>query len=102
MKKRPKSAATPGGDEMRDEYDFSGQRGVRGKYYERYRQGHTVRVRHEDGTTSVRHFTLEDGAVLLDPDVRRYFPDSDSVNRALRALVEIAPTKAKAAPLKSD
>jgi hypothetical protein len=81
------------GDEMRAEYDFSGKKGVRGKYHHRYRQGHTVRVHHEDGSTSVRFFKLEEGAVLLDPDVRAYFPDSDAVNKALRVLIQAVPKK---------
>lgn len=89
-------------DDMRSEYDFSGQKGVRGKYYQRYRQGHTVRVHQEDGTTSVRHFTLEEGAVLLDPDVKAYFPDSEAVNKALRVLIQAVPKKGPAtAPSKA-
>ena len=55
-------------DEMRPEYDFSG--GVRGKYADRYRRGTNV--------------------VLLDPEIAEAFPDSDSVNAALRALLAIA------------
>jgi hypothetical protein len=55
-------------DEMRAEYDFSG--GVRGKYVDRYRRGTNV--------------------VLLDPELTEAFPDSKSVNDALRALVAIA------------
>jgi hypothetical protein len=58
---------------MRAEYDFSG--GVRGKYVDRYRRGTNV--------------------VLLDPEVAEAFPDSKSVNDALRALVAIA-TRAQA------
>jgi hypothetical protein len=42
-----------------------------------------------DGSTSVQYFKLEDGAVMLEADVRRYFPDSESVNKALRSLIEI-------------
>lgn len=49
-------------DEMRAEYDLRG--GVRGKYYERYREGTNV--------------------VLLEPDVAREFRDSATVNEALR------------------
>ena len=49
-------------DEMRPDYDLRG--GVRGKYYERYRQGTNV--------------------VLLEPDVARSFHDSATVNEALR------------------
>jgi hypothetical protein len=70
---------------MREEYDFSG--GVRGKHYKAYREGHTVRIHKDNGTTSVHYFTPEDGAVILDPDVKAHFPDSESVNRALRSLI---------------
>jgi len=73
------------GDEMRDEYDFS--HGVRGKHYQAYREGHTVRVVKEDGAVEERHFTLADGAVMLDPDLKERFPDSDAVNKALRSLL---------------
>ena len=71
-------------NEMREEYDFS--QGVRGKHYRAYRAGHTVQVTKADGTVEERYFTLEDGAVMLDPDLRSRFPDSESVNRALRSL----------------
>ena len=53
--------------EMLEEYDFSG--GVRGKYAGRFARGSHV--------------------VVLDPDVAQVFSDSESVNRALRALVGI-------------
>ena len=72
-------------NDMREEYDFSG--GVRGKHYKAYRNGHTVRIHKEDGTTAVQYFTQEDGAVMLDPDIKDYFPDSESVNKALRSLI---------------
>jgi len=39
------------------------------------------------------HYTLEDGAVMLELDVRRYFPDSESVNRVLRELIALIPEK---------
>jgi len=55
-------------EEMRPEYDFSG--GVRGKYYQQYMQGTNV--------------------VLLDADVAEVFRDSESVNQALRVLINIA------------
>ena len=70
---------------MKDEYDFSG--GVRGKHYREYRQGHSVHINKEDGTTSVQYFTQEDGSVMLDPDIKIHFPDSESVNKALRSLI---------------
>ncbi len=54
-------------DEMLPNYDFTG--GVRGKYAERYRQGTNL--------------------ILLEPDVAEMFTDSESVNRTLRAAMEI-------------
>jgi hypothetical protein len=65
MKKPPSKRRTV---EMRAEYDFSG--GVRGKYVDRYRRGTNV--------------------VLLDPELAEAFPDSKSVNDALRALLAVA------------
>ena len=66
----PKS--TRNGDDMLPEYDFSNA--VRGKYYDRYRQGTNV--------------------VLLDPDVADAFPNATAVNDALRLLVAVADAKA--------
>jgi hypothetical protein len=76
---------------IRPEYDFS--TGVRGKHYRQYQRGHTVKIQKTDGTTVVQHFKLEEGAVMLAPDVREYFSDADSVNRALRTLIELIPRK---------
>jgi hypothetical protein len=59
---------SPNNDEMRPEYDFSG--GIRGKYYKAYIQSSNV--------------------VILDPDVAEIFPDSASVNEALRLLAKVA------------
>lgn len=73
--------------DMLPEYDFSGKKGVRGKYFDAYQQGHTVRIHQDDGSLTTQYFTLEEGAVMLAPDVREYFPDSDSVNQALRGLI---------------
>jgi hypothetical protein len=79
---------------MRAEYDF--RDGIRGKHHEVYRQGHAVEIHKEDGTVDRHYFTLEEGAVMLEPDVRKYFPDSESVNRALRSLIDLIPDKQKA------
>ena len=54
-------------DEMLPEYDF--RKGVRGKYAKAVAKGTNV--------------------VVLDGDVAKVFPDSESANRALRALAEI-------------
>jgi len=58
----------PEDDDLEPEYDFS--EAVRGKYYQRYQQGTNV--------------------VLLDADVAQAFKDSESVNRALRLLLDLA------------
>ena len=84
-------------EDMRPEYDFSSMKGaVRGKYYKAYRGGHMIEIHKEDGTTSVQYFKLEDGAVMLEPNVRKYFPNSEAVNKALRSLIEIIPSKRRA------
>jgi hypothetical protein len=92
MSKRSKATA---GDNLQLEYDFSG--GTRGKHYRKYQRGHTVKVHKTDGTTLVQHFKLEDGAVVLAPDVLEYFSDSDSVNQALRTLIGLIPRKRRRA-----
>lgn len=53
---------------MRTEYDFSA--GVRGRHHQQYQAGTNV--------------------VFLDSDVAKVFKDSESVNRALRLLLELA------------
>lgn len=79
---------------MLAEYDFSG--GIRGKHAAAYREGVTVTVHQADGTTEERVYRLPEGVILLDPDVRSYFPDAETVNRALRILIELIP----ASPIK--
>ena len=59
--------------ELPDEYDFS--QGVRGKYAREYAEGSNV--------------------VRLDPDLAKVFPDSDSVNKALRALAQIVEQRSR-------
>ena len=53
-------------DDMRAEYDFSNA--VQGKYAKRFAEGSNV--------------------VVLSPDVAAAFPDSESVNEALRSLLK--------------
>jgi hypothetical protein len=56
---------------MRGEYDFSELKGgVRGKYFKQAKVGTNL--------------------VLIDPDLAKVFPDGESVNRALRLLLEAA------------
>jgi len=62
--------------EMREEYDFSG--GVRGKYAKRYAEGTNV--------------------VILDPELSDLFPDSKSVNEALKYLAKLVRQTRKRVP----
>lgn len=80
-------------DDILPEYDFSGKKGIRGKHAKALREGYTVTIHKEDGTTLVQNFTLQENAVILDPDVRAYFPDSETVNKALRSLIALIPEK---------
>ena len=59
---------------MRPEYDFSSAKAVRGKHFRAYQAGTNV--------------------VLLEPDLIKAFPDSASVNQALRLLVRLSKSKA--------
>ena len=74
-------------EEMRAEYDFS--KAERGKFYRPLDKGYTVHVTKSDGTVVVNHYMLAEGTALLAPDVLEYFPDSDSVNEALRSLIRL-------------
>lgn len=80
----------PGENGMLPEYDFTGKNVVRGKHYRAMQKGYTVRVQNEDGTTTVQQFGP---TVTLDVDVSPYFPDSESVNKALRSLIALIPNK---------
>lgn len=93
MKKPMNNPLPSESEDMLPEYDFTGRKGERGKYYQAYQQGHTVNIHEDDGTVTVQYFTLEEGAVMLEPDVREYFPTSESVNHALRTLLNLVPKK---------
>lgn len=74
-------------DDVPTEYDFSNMTGVRGKYYQSLRDGYTIEIHHPDGTTTTRSVAPEEVWIMLDPDVAAYFPNSATVNHALRTLI---------------
>lgn len=77
---------------MRTEYDFTG--GVRGKHHKVMQEGYSLAVHQEDGTVETREIApTRDAVIVLEPDLRPYFPDSESVNRALRCLVPLLPKR---------
>jgi hypothetical protein len=66
-----KESAKISSNELKDEYDLSRLKGgVRGKYYRRATGGTNL--------------------VLIEPELAAVFPDSESVNRALRLLADTA------------
>ena len=79
---------------MRAEYDFVG--GVRAKHYKAMQAGYTITIHKADGTTVTKDVMPKEGAVVLEPDIRAYFPDSESVNRALRCLIPLLSKKHRA------
>jgi hypothetical protein len=80
-------------NDMRAEYDFTG--GVRGKYYKAMQAGYTITIHNADGTTVIKEVMPNEGTVFLEPDVREYFPDSESVNKVLRCLISLLPKKSQ-------
>jgi hypothetical protein len=94
MKKSTDRTVRRKNSEMRAEYDFS--RGVRGKHYRGMQGGYTITIHKANGTTVVKDVTPKGNAVFLEPDVRTHFPDSKSVNRALRCLIPLLSKKRRA------
>ncbi len=76
-------------DEMLAEYDFTG--GVRGKHAHAFSSRYRVIVRKADRTTQTRDYTLPEGVVVLDSDVRTHLPNSEAENCALRGLIALIP-----------
>jgi len=63
----------PNKDVLRSEYDFDYSKAVRGKYFKNLMaEGSNV--------------------IVIEPDIAKEFHDSDSVNQALRSLLEITRT----------
>jgi hypothetical protein len=73
-----KTPANRPNDELRPEYDLARLKGgVRGKYYRQAIAGTNL--------------------MLIEPELAHVFPDSESVNRALRLLVDTAEAAAGSA-----
>jgi len=95
-KKSTKGPHTGQGDNALPEYDFS--KGQRNRYASALKeQGYTIRVYERDGTFSERH-VLPEATVTLEPDIREHFPDSESVNTALRKIISLFPKEQPAKP----
>ncbi len=51
----------------------------------------SITMQHDDGTVTTHSLAPHGNLITLDPDVQRYFPTSDAVNRTLRALIQFVP-----------
>jgi len=91
MKKASTKKTQGDDDTMRAEYDFSG--GIRGKHHRALQAGYTITIHQPDGEAVVKEVKPQEGAIVLAPDVREYFPDSESVNATLRSLIKLIPNK---------
>jgi hypothetical protein len=78
-------------NEMFAEYDLSRQKGVRGKYAKADKKGHSVKIYDGDRLVSDDYFAV------IEPDVRAYFSNSNTINKALRKLISIIPKEPQAA-----
>lgn len=76
-------------EDMLPEYDFSGMKTVRGKHYNALQRGYIRRVHETNGTTTEYFIKPSETLVALAPDVHAYFPTSEAVNQALRALITV-------------
>lgn len=94
MKKAMAKKLQKEANHMREEYDF--KKGVRGKHYKALQAGYTITIHNADGSTSVKDVMPKEGAVVLDPEVLAYFPDSESVNKTLRCIIPLLPRKRRA------
>ena len=99
MKKAVTKTVQVEDNDMRTEYDFTG--GVRGKHHKAMQAGYTITIHKADGTTVVKDVMPKEGTVVLEPDIRAYFPDSESVNRTLRCLIPLLPKKRRTTAKKS-
>lgn len=75
--------------------DFS--KGIRGKHYAATEKGFSVKIHREDGSTTTQRYLPARDAIILDEDVKSYFPDAQSVNTALRGLIKLLPHAKKRA-----
>jgi hypothetical protein len=100
MKKLMNKTGEKENNDMRAEYDFTG--GVRGKHYRAMQSGYSIIIHKSDGTTEMKDIIPKGEAVIIDPDVRSYFPDSESVNNALRCLIPLMPKTQKSKKKHAD
>lgn len=80
-------------DQMLPEYDFSGRKGIRGRYSKAMKSGYSIKTYNGKKVVSDRFYAA------IEPDVKEHFPDSKSINVALRKIISrVSGTTKRTAP----
>ena len=97
MSKNRKSQSKDEIEDMLPHYDFS--KGKHMGYHKKFSKGIAITILSEDDKPIRSKFMYPKGIIVLDEDVKNIFPDSKSVNDALRHIIAAIPkrTKKKAA-----
>ena len=95
MKKKSKRVEVNDGDILAGYTTAQMKNAIRGKHVKPYRSTYSVRIHKSDGSTVVEQLDFREGSISLEPEVRRYFPDSKAVNNALRCLIPLIAQKKK-------
>lgn len=73
--------------------NFTG--GIRGKHRIACQNGYQIHVEQADGSVIIHKFLPDKSAIILDDDIKQYFPDAPAVNAALRGLINLVPQRRK-------
>jgi|SRR5712692_2830575 len=91
-------------DNLKPHYDFDYSKAKPNRFAKTrdgqpvYRENFKVTIHKADGSTITRLVKSSGDVITLEPDVRTYFPDSESVNAALRGLIALVPHKRRTRP----
>ena len=80
-----KKSVSTKNDDLVEIPSFDFERSMPNKFAEQY----------DEHAETIIHTSEQETSVILEPDVAAYFPDSESVNAALRALISAVSTMKK-------
>jgi hypothetical protein len=75
--------------DMLPNYDFS--KGEKPNYAKKFSGGAVITIHSSNGKSSKKKIIQKQSLVILDADVSKVFPDTKSVNSALRHLIAALP-----------
>jgi hypothetical protein len=81
----------PDEDGMLAEYDFS--KSVPSNHYKKYREGVSITIYSPNKETVKKHLNTRATLIVLEPDVAKVFKNAESVNRALRNIIDSFPIR---------